>query len=111
MPHWRPLGVFWVPWACFGTSLDSLWLTLGCPWAPLRRPGALVGHLVGGWGAFGSLSDAFGLPFAILRDPFGRPGVPVGSLWAPWTAFGRLSDLIRNRTSKCAEIIVKHSNV
>ena len=111
MLRWLPLGVFGVPWASFGTTLDSLWLPLGCSWAPLRRPGALVGSFVGGLGAFGSLSNAFGLPLALLCDPFGRPGVPVGSLWAPWTAFGRLLDLIENRSSKCAKIIVKHSNI
>ena len=26
---WLPLGVFWVPRGCFGTSLDSFWLPLG----------------------------------------------------------------------------------
>ena len=107
MVRWLPLGVLGVPWPSFATTLDSLWLPLGCPWAPLRRPGSLVGPLVGGLGAFGSLSGAFGLPLAVLCDPFGRPGVPVGSLWAPWTAFGRLLDLIENRTSKCAKFIVK----
>ena len=111
MLRWLPLGVFGVPWACFVTTLDSLWLPLGCPWAPLRRPGKLVGPLVGGLGAFGSLSDAFGLPLAVLCDLFRRPGVPVGSLWAPWNAFGHLLDLIENRSSQCAEIIIKQSNI
>ena len=115
MLRWLPLGVFGVPWASFGTTLDSLWLPLGCPWAPLRRPealvgpvgslwapwaalgrpGTLVGPLVSGLGASGSLSGAFGLPLAVLCDLLGRPGVPVGSLRAPWTAFGHLLDLIK----------------
>ena len=111
MLRWLPLGVFGVPWASFGTTLDSLWLPLGCPWAPLRRPGSLLGSLVGGLRAFGSLSVAFGLPFAALCDPFGRPGVPAGSVWAPWTAFGRFLDLIKEKTSKCAKFIAKTINI
>ena len=99
------MGVFDFLWCDFG----SLWPPLGCPSAPLRRPGSLVGPLEGSLGALGSLSGALGLPLAVLCDPFGRPGVPVGSLWAPWIAVGRLPDLTQNRSSKCVKIIAKHS--
>ena len=89
MLRWLPLGVFGVPWACFGTSLDSLWLTLGCPWAPLRRPGALVGTPWLPLSPFGlRLLGTLGLPLS----PFRMPLAPFVSLWGAfgslWPSFG-----------------------
>ena len=123
---WLPLGVFGVPWACFGTTLDSFWLPLGRPWAPFRRPGALVGTLVCGSGAFGSLCLPLGAfigcpwaPFVSLWDTFGALCLPLGCLWLPvavlwapfglpWHPLGQLLDFLENEIHFCEQMCQNH---
>ena len=72
------LGRPGVPGASFGTTLGSLWLTLGCLglpltviWGPCGRLGAPVGS---SWGAFGCLGVLLGTPWGHfgLKWRFGR---------------------------------------
>ncbi len=112
-------------------SPDSLWLPSGWPWAPLWRPGALVGPLVGSWGAFGSLCLCLGclcrlplgslclplgclcwVPLGFLDLPLGCLWLPVAVLWppfgSPWHPLGQLQDFLKNKLHCCEQMCQNH---
>ena len=72
---WRPLGRLW-----------SLWLALGCPWAPFGHP---LGSLWLSWATFSLPLGVLGLPLAPFWPPLGRPWDPLGCLGAPVGSPGR----------------------